>query len=60
MTVKTLMLRFPTEIEPRILALLERVRTDDEFAAVQVSKSAVLRMALLLGIEQLERRYRRV
>lgn len=54
--MKQVSLRYPSvRVEPRVAALLPHVQADHE--AITVSSSKVLLMALLEGLEALERRY---
>lgn len=56
--MKSIMVRFPTvDVKPRIKRLVELVARDADFRASRVSMSVIIKMALLEGIEALERRY---
>ena len=56
--MKQIALRFPSdEVMPRVERLREVIRADAEFDAFRLSNSGGLRMALLLGLEQLEIRH---
>lgn len=54
--MKQVSLRYPaSKIEPRVAALLPHIQEDNE--AMTVSQSKVLLMALLEGLEVLEKRF---
>lgn len=54
--MKQVSLRYPaTKVEPRVAALLPYLQNDNE--AITVSSSKVMLMALLEGLEALEKRY---
>lgn len=51
------LLRYPSELDERLDALLACVRRDEEFRAVRLSRSAILRMLVYEGLPRMERRY---
>lgn len=54
--MKQVSIRYPaTRVEPRVAALLPHIQEDND--VITVSSSKVLLMALLEGLEALERRY---
>jgi hypothetical protein len=52
------MVRYPNDIQPRLVALLEALRADADFATMRLTLSSVIKMALLDGLERFEKRYR--
>lgn len=56
--MKMLPLRFPQSVEARVKALLGPIGSDKGYEATRVTMSLILRMALLEGLEALERRYK--
>jgi hypothetical protein len=56
--MKQLSLRYPAEkVLPRVKELLAVIRDDDDFRAVPMSESRVMVMAMLEGLDILEKRY---
>lgn len=55
--MKMLPLRFPQTVHARVNALLEHIAADKGYEATRVTMSMVLRMAVLEGLELLEKRY---
>ena len=51
-------LRFPVSVATRIDALLADVEADPALLGVRISRAFVTRRALVVGLEELERRYR--
>ena len=50
-------IRMPEELVARIDALVEKMGSAPEFAAYRPTRSAVMRIALARGVEQLEEQY---
>lgn len=51
------LLRYASEIDVRLDAVLDRMRDDAEFRAMRLTRTTVLRAAMFEGLEALERRY---
>ena len=51
-------MRLPRELVERAEALVALVAQDPTYAGWRVTKAAVLRLALIEGVERLEERYR--
>ena len=56
--MKSIMVRYPTaDVSARIKRMVELVAQDGEFRATRVTMSVIIKMALLEGLEAIERRY---
>lgn len=55
--MKMMPLRFPPSVDARVQALLEPIASDKGYEATRVTVSLILRMALLEGLDLLEKRY---
>ena len=54
---KVVLRNVPGDVNGRADALIPRMKEDPAYSAFTVTRSAVLRMALSMGMKQLEREY---